>query len=60
MAPGAVQFPGEEPNETYIRKTPLGRTGTADDIAQAVLFLCTSAESITGQVLVVDGGFTLA
>jgi NAD(P)-dependent dehydrogenase (short-subunit alcohol dehydrogenase family) len=60
VAPGAIQFPGEEPNHSYIRKTPLGRTGTAEDIADAVLFLCTSAESITGQVIVVDGGFTLA
>ncbi|MCI0403069.1 MAG: glucose 1-dehydrogenase [Acidobacteria bacterium] len=59
VAPGAIQFPGEELNESYIRKTPLGRTGAAEDIAQAVLFLCTSAEFITGQILVVDGGFTL-
>jgi NAD(P)-dependent dehydrogenase (short-subunit alcohol dehydrogenase family) len=60
VAPGAVQFPGEEPDQSYIRKTPLGRTGTPEDIAQAVLFLCTSAEFITGQVLVVDGGSSLA
>ena len=60
VAPGAVQFPGDEPDQSYIRKTPLGRTGTPEDIAQAVLFLCTSAEFITGQVLVVDGGFTLS
>jgi len=59
VAPGAIQFPGEEPNHSYIRKTPLGRTGTPEDIAQAVLFLCSSAEFITGQILVVDGGFTL-
>ena len=59
VAPGSIQFPGEQPDESYIRKVPLRRTGTADDIAEAVLFLCTSAEFITGQVLVVDGGFSL-
>ncbi|MBI2956143.1 MAG: glucose 1-dehydrogenase [Acidobacteria bacterium] len=59
VAPGAIQFPGEEPDQSYIRKAPLQRTGTADDIARTVLFLCTQAEFITGQVFVVDGGFTL-
>jgi NAD(P)-dependent dehydrogenase (short-subunit alcohol dehydrogenase family) len=59
VAPGAIQFPGEEPDQNYIRKAPLKRTGSADDIAQTVLFLCTGAEFITGQVFVVDGGFTL-
>jgi len=60
VAPGAIQAPGEAPDESYIRKTPLGRTGTPEDIAQAVLFLCASAEFITGQVLVVDGGFSIS
>lgn len=59
VAPGSVQFPGEEPDQAYIRRAPLGRTGTPEDIAQTVLFLCTSAEFITGQVFVVDGGFSL-
>jgi NAD(P)-dependent dehydrogenase (short-subunit alcohol dehydrogenase family) len=60
VAPGAIQFPGEEPDENYIRKAPLKRTGTAEDVAQAVLFFCTSGDFVTGQVLVVDGGFTQA
>ena len=39
---------------------PLGRTGTPDDIAHAVLFLCSAAATyITGQNLTVDGGWTL-
>ncbi|NDQ58797.1 MAG: SDR family oxidoreductase [Acidipila sp.] len=58
VAPGTIQFPGELPDEDYIRRVPLHRTGTGDEIAEAVLFLCT-AEFITGQVLVVDGGRSL-
>jgi 3-oxoacyl-[acyl-carrier protein] reductase len=41
-------------------KTPLGRTGTPADVAQAYLFLMSSgAKFITGTVLSVDGGLTL-
>lgn len=58
VAPGTIQFPGELPDEDYIRRAPLKKTGTGDDIAEAVLFLVQS-DFITGQVLVVDGGRTL-
>lgn len=58
VAPGVVQFPGEPPEEVFLRKTPLGRAGRAEEIADAVLFLLMS-DYITGQVLVVDGGRTL-
>jgi enoyl-[acyl-carrier protein] reductase III len=41
-------------------RTPAGRMVEADDIAQAVAFLCgPGAEMIRGQVLVVDGGYSL-
>lgn len=59
VAPGTIQFPGELPDEDYIRRAPLGKTGTGGDIAEAVLFLAQS-DFITGQVLVVDGGRTLS
>jgi 3-oxoacyl-[acyl-carrier protein] reductase/pteridine reductase len=58
VAPGTIQFPGELPDEDYIRHAPLKKTGTGDDIAEAALFLARS-DFITGQVLVVDGGRTL-
>src|SRR2546429_5394430 len=41
-------------------KIPLGKTGTAEDIANAVAFLASSEASyITGQVLCVDGGIVM-
>lgn len=40
-------------------RTPLGRLGTADEIADAVLFLASpSSRFITGQSLIIDGGIT--
>jgi 3-oxoacyl-[acyl-carrier protein] reductase/pteridine reductase len=38
----------------------MGRNGTADDIAQAVLFFATGPQFITGQILTVDGGLGLS
>ena len=39
---------------------PLGRTGTPEDIANAVLWLCSPAASyVTGHVLHVDGGMAM-
>jgi NAD(P)-dependent dehydrogenase (short-subunit alcohol dehydrogenase family) len=47
--------------EVIRRKTiPLRRFGTADDVANAVLYLCSrEAQYITGQTLAVDGGAAL-
>jgi NAD(P)-dependent dehydrogenase (short-subunit alcohol dehydrogenase family) len=58
VAPGTIQFPGEPPDEEYIRRVPLHRTGTGDDIADAVAYLAT-ADFVTGQTIVVDGGRSL-
>ena len=58
IAPGTIQFPGEPPDEDYIRRVPLHRTGTGEDIAEAVAYL-TQADFVTGQILVVDGGRSL-
>ena len=46
------------PEEVKIRarmQTVLGKTGSIEDIAEQVLTFC-RAETVTGQVLVVDGG----
>jgi enoyl-[acyl-carrier protein] reductase III len=43
-----------------VEATPAGRIATPEDIAGIVAFLCTpQAEMIRGQVIIVDGGFTL-
>jgi NAD(P)-dependent dehydrogenase (short-subunit alcohol dehydrogenase family) len=41
------------------RKTPVGRIGEADDVAQAIAFLIANT-FMTGQVIVCDGGVLLA
>jgi NAD(P)-dependent dehydrogenase (short-subunit alcohol dehydrogenase family) len=44
-----------------VRAQPIGRLGTADEIAAAVLWLCSPAASfVVGVALPVDGGYTAA
>jgi NAD(P)-dependent dehydrogenase (short-subunit alcohol dehydrogenase family) len=46
--------------ERMVDKTPAGRIGTPEDIADVVVFLCSYlARFVTGQNIVVDGGMTL-
>ncbi len=46
--------------EKLARLVPLNRPQTADDIAQAALYLCSeAARNVTGQVLNVDGGWIM-
>ena len=61
VAPGLVETPwtvGWEANEAIVDRTPLGRAGTPEDIADAVVSLA-RAPFATGQIVVVDGGLTL-
>jgi NAD(P)-dependent dehydrogenase (short-subunit alcohol dehydrogenase family) len=58
IAPGTIQFPGEAPDEDYIQRVPLHRTGTGEDIADAAAFLA-KTDFVTGQILAVDGGRSL-
>jgi pteridine reductase len=62
IAPGVVQWPADYPaaeREKYLRRVPLGRAGTPEDVAAAVVFLCSQASYVTGQVLRLDGGRSL-
>ncbi len=66
-SPGMIETPMMErtavnmavPPEAFSAMHPLGRTGTAPEIADAVLWLCSDAASfVTGVVLPVDGGYS--
>lgn len=65
VAPGFVETAltskvSEEQMRSIRESIPAGRFGTPEDVAQAVLFLCSpAADYITGQTLTVDGGLIL-
>lgn len=55
LTEGAALVPGVV--EDYVDNTVLGRAGTPEDIAEAVVFLCSDRASwITGEVLDINGG----
>jgi NAD(P)-dependent dehydrogenase (short-subunit alcohol dehydrogenase family) len=57
MTAGAYAVPGLV--AAFTKKYPLGRVGTSQDIAQAVLWLADEGSFITGQNLQINGGLTL-
>lgn len=71
VAPGAIDTPGasqpdqpktstEKVRQQTIAMIPLSRMGQPEDIANAVVFLASDkADYITGQTIIVDGGWTL-
>jgi NAD(P)-dependent dehydrogenase (short-subunit alcohol dehydrogenase family) len=64
VAPGGIDTPGaassEEAKKQTIAMVPLKKLGTPEDIANAVVFLASEKSNyITGQTIVVDGGWTL-
>lgn len=63
VAPGAVMWPEagmtDDIKGQILGEIPLGRQGTPDDIAAAVLYLIVDASYVTGQILAVDGGRSL-
>ena len=65
ICPGVINTPmnarfSKEEVEELINETPLGKLGEPVDVANAVWFLSQEQSSfITGQIITVDGGFTL-
>lgn len=58
VSPGFVLAPDDFPSEAtdrFLRDVPLGRTGSPDDVVQAIHYLV-EAQYVTGIVLTVDGG----
>ena len=43
--------------QELVRLHPLGRMGSAEEVAEAAVWLCTAASFTTGTTLAVDGGF---
>jgi len=71
VAPGSTQTPGwqawiknagseaQSLHQRLLAHIPMGRPGTTQEMADAVLFLAAPESSyITGHVLTVDGGWT--
>ena len=67
VSPGLIRTPMSEPLFSspeilapVVRATPLGRTGTSEEVADVILFLASDlSRYVTGQNLLVDGGVTL-
>jgi 3-oxoacyl-[acyl-carrier protein] reductase/pteridine reductase len=65
VAPGWIDLEDRAGDEAesaarFAARTPMRRNGTAEDVAQAVLFFATGPQFITGQILAVDGGLGLS
>jgi NAD(P)-dependent dehydrogenase (short-subunit alcohol dehydrogenase family) len=65
IAPGRIDTPmihiaSDEENEAFRLRTPLGRLGTAEDVAHAAVFLASDEASfITGEIVDVNGGLLI-
>lgn len=67
IAPGVIEsemtkpyLSDEKEKESLLAKTPIGRIGKPEDIAYAAVYLASSESNfVTGQILVVDGGWTI-
>ena len=62
IAPGVVEWPEDYPQaerEKYLKRVPLNRAGTPQDVANLVRFLVTDGTYITGQIIRLDGGHSI-
>ena len=59
VAPGVIPFGDlDERAAAMVKATPARRPGTAEEIADAVLYFLNATNFVTGQVLAVDGGLS--
>lgn len=60
VAPGVIPFGEENEPEiaAMIKRTPAGRPGTGDEIAETVLYFLRASTFVTGQLVAVDGGLS--
>ncbi len=59
IAPGVVEWPDKYPEadrQNYLKRVPLARAGTPQEVAELVHFLATGGSYITGQIIRLDGG----
>jgi 3-oxoacyl-[acyl-carrier protein] reductase len=65
VAPGLIETAmtdamPEKARAHYLATIPLGRAGSPEDVSGVVTFLCSdAARYVTGQTIVVDGGFLM-
>jgi pteridine reductase len=64
VSPGTVLWPadGHMPDavqQSILKNTPMQGIGSPEDIARTIYFLAENAPFITGQIIAVDGGFSL-
>jgi len=64
VCPGVIDTPMTQPNaevlEPAVSIAPMGRMGTAQEVADCILFLASSKASfVQGAAMVVDGGYTI-
>ncbi len=67
VAPGPVDtgllhrmVDGKVPIDAIAEQTPMGRVSQPEEIAEAILWLCSDAASyVTGHTLAIDGGMTV-
>lgn len=63
VAPGTIIIPGEETGKDHeppVDRIPQKKYGKPSDVTEVIVFLVTSGEYITGQVISVDGGLSIA